>query len=199
MLEILLRGYRAAEPKVLRARHLLEEVGDAGGLAFYPMVWAETALAAGDSAVTLALSTEAERALRITENDYSRRTAAAVLAESLTLLDRIDEAEAYLAYARAADPTDLQTHVMVQRAEARMALARGDIAEAERSATEASRLLEGAEAPLEQAQVLIVWSEVHTAKGSTDEARDALTRARSLMIHKGAEAAVRHIDTLMMP
>jgi ATP/maltotriose-dependent transcriptional regulator MalT len=163
------------------------------------MVWAGAALAVGDAPVALALSTEAERALRITENDYNRHTAAAGLAESLTLLDRLDEAEAHLAYAREADPTDLQTHVMVQRAAARMALARGDIAEAERSTTEASRLLEGAEAPLEQAQVLIVWSEVHTATGATDRARDALTRARRLMIHKGAEAAVRHIDTLMMP
>ena len=199
VLEILLRGYRDAKPNVLRARHLLEEVGDGVSLSYHPMGWAMAALATGDAPVALSLSAEAERALRLADNDYNRRTAAAVLAESLTLLDRLDEAEAHLAYAREADPSDLLTHVSVQRTAARMALARGDIAEAERSATEASRLLEGAEAPLEQAQVLIVWSEVYTAMGAPDRARDALTRARTLMVHKGADAVVRRIDTLMMP
>jgi hypothetical protein len=55
------------------------------------------------------------------------------------------------------------THVIVQRCAARIALARGDVNEAERAASDASHLLEGAEAPLEETELLIVWSELHTA------------------------------------
>ena len=68
-----------------------------------------------------------------------------------------------------------------------------------RKATEASRLLDGAEAPLDETEVLIAWSEVYAASGATDAARAALLRARGLMALKGAEAVVRRIDGLLSP
>ena len=197
-MEILLRGFANAVPATERVRQAMRDRGDSSGLAQVALLWGVYALTTGDATAAFQLASEAELAERELGSDYGRRTAAAILAESLTVLGQADEAQPWLMDALGADPSDVITHVIAHRAAARMAHARGDIGEAEREALEASRLIEGAETSLDQVEVLIVWSEVHLAKGAIGEAREALTRARGLMVHKGADAVVFRIDRLLM-
>ena len=112
------------------------------------------------------------------------------------MLGRIGEALTWLDDAGGADPTDVLTHVIIHRARSRLALAGGDLDEADRLAAAATRLLEDAEAALDQAEQYILWSDVHRARGDTAEAHEALEAARSLFEAKGATAAVWRVDIL---
>jgi len=58
------------------------------------------------------------------------------------------------------------------------------------------QLLVDVQSPLDEAETLIAWSEVHRAGGASDQAREALMKARGLMERKGATAVVRRIDRL---
>jgi len=53
------------------------------------------------------------------------------------------------------------------------------------------------QAPLDETETLIAWSEVLRAGGASDQAREALMKARALMERKGAAAVVRRIDVLL--
>ncbi len=61
----------------------------------------------------------------------------------------------------------------------------------------ALKSLADVQSPLDETETLIAWSDVHRAGGVSDQAREALMKARAMMERKGATAVVRRIDRLV--
>jgi tetratricopeptide (TPR) repeat protein len=156
--------------------------------------WAVFALYAGHLDLAIGIGTEYLPRLEAVGNENLRRTVAAGLAEAQAMLGQRPEAEALLDDAAAADPSDLITHVLVDRARAWLALQQGELEAAESHAASAMARLERAEAPLDVAQTLVLQGAVAAARGDHPAARAALTTAREVMEAKEAHAAVRSID-----
>ena len=177
-----------------RARAVIHEHGSfdssSAGVAF----WAALLLYAGQLERATKHGIEGQDQLIRVGNENLRLTMAGVVGEALAMLGRAEEAAPYIAEASTADASDVGTHVFADRARAWVALGRGDLAEADRYATQAMHRLERTEAPLDRAQTLVLQSAVAAARGDRDGARAHLDQARGLALAKGARAVVRAID-----
>lgn len=123
-MEILLKGFVGALRATERVRQSTRDLGDVRGLGQVAQMWSFYALTTGDASAAFHLATEGEQAARQLGSDYARRTAAAILAESLTVLRQIDKAQIWLTVALGADPCDVVTHVIARRAAAQRCRAR---------------------------------------------------------------------------
>ena len=195
--QVLERGYTAAEPDLARALSRLVEFGEVGTGAGNQVLWAICAILTGEIEPAARLASRAVTVLQGLGNEDALRTAQAVAGEAAALLGHVGDAERLLSEAAQAYADDVVTHVTIHRARSRLALLRGDVSSARRETELALKSLADVQSPLDEAETLIAWSEVHRAGGATDQAREALLKARALMERKGATAVVRRIDRLV--
>ena len=193
---ILEEGMPGAQSAMDRARATLAEHGDTVALGGITAFWPAFLLYVGDVALAAALAMEAQSSLSAQGNESGRQTVAALAGEALAKLGRADDATPYIEDASLADPSDVITHVIADRARACIELSRGNLEEAEAHAVRAMERQAGAEAPIDRAQSLITLAEIRTARDKPAEARILLAEARELMVAKEAHAIVRRIDAM---
>ena len=116
--------------------------------------------------------------------------AAAYLARSLLLQNRIEEAEDLADEADALAGQNLQTVIAARSVQAEILAARGDTGEALALAEEAVRLAAGTDIILDHANALATLARVRTADGDLEGAERASTSARELFTQKGATVLV---------
>ena len=195
--DVLEHGYEATATAVDDVRRLFADIKDDVSLALTLTTLGWVIGLAGEYEAAVKLSAEAAVRFDTLGAATARRSTSGDLAESLARLGRVDEAEEPLKDAHGADPADIAPHLVAARVEARIAVRRGALDEADRHAAAAASLLEGAEAPLDEAELHIVRSEIHSARGDVASACTSLELARSLLAAKGADAVVRRVDALI--
>jgi tetratricopeptide (TPR) repeat protein len=113
-------------------------------------------------------------------------TAAAVLAQALCALDRLDEADAWAARAiQLGASDDAHTQMLWRQARAKVLARRGEHAEAERLAREAVAISEGTDMLNMQGDANADLAKVLLLGGKADEAAAALEQALDRYERKG--------------
>jgi len=195
--QLLEHGYTAAEPDLARALSRLDEFGEVAGVANHQVLWATCAILTGEIEPAGRLAASAVTAFQGMGNEEVLRTSQAMAGEAAALLGHVGDAKRLLSEAALAYADDVVTHATIHRARSRLALLGGDVSSARRETELALKSLADVQSPLDETETLISWSEVHRAGGASDQAREALLKARALMERKGATAVVRRIDRLV--
>jgi tetratricopeptide (TPR) repeat protein len=208
---MVVRGrYRAMEGEIDEARRLIAlaaEVTEALGLRFHVAAHEEelgyVELHAGDAVAAEQAFRRNYEILDGLGDEGHKSTGAAGLARALCALGRYDEADRYASLAReVAAEDDVASQAIGRSAQALVASARGEHADAERLAREAVRIYAeaGAEAPQFVGDAWMDLAEVLRSAGRRAEAAEAAREALVLFERKGdrptSDSARAFIDAL---
>jgi class 3 adenylate cyclase/tetratricopeptide (TPR) repeat protein len=178
--------FDAARGLYAKGRALLEEIGA-------KLIAANTALNAAAVEMLAGAPAAAERELRATyellaelDENYTRPTVAAYLAQALSMQGRFLEAEAYARIAeKVAAEDDVGSQALWRSVRAKIVARDENLEEAVELAQEAVDLLRGTDRLLGQADALIVLADALGLAGRSAEAEDALANAVALYEQKG--------------
>lgn len=190
VLESLRGRHDTARSMLDNARSTLEEVGHDHGLM-------ETSYFAGLVELLADDPVAAEPHLRRAHQGLGRLgigadagQAAAYLARSLLLQDRLDEAEDYALQSDALAGQNPQTAIVSRSVQAEILAARGEFDEALTLAAEAVHLAAGTDILVDHANAVAAQARVRAAAGDTAGAAEAAAAAAALYEEKGATVEV---------
>jgi tetratricopeptide (TPR) repeat protein len=186
------------------ARAILAEtrahLAERGGGIFLAMATgmdsAQVELWAGDFAAAVDFGEEGCRLFDSLEEKSILSTAAAMLAQALYALDRLEEADAWAGRAATLGASDdALTQMLWRQVRAKVLARRGDVAEADRLAREAVAIGEQTEFLTGQADTHADLAEVRSVAGRSQEAAAALERALERYEQKGNIASARRTQS----
>ncbi|CAN5668805.1 AAA family ATPase [soil metagenome] len=159
--------------------------------------YAGALLAVGADVEAKEMAMEGAELLAAAGDEYQRLTLVALQVDAMArLAEDIDSVTDLLEEVARAAESDAYTQTISRRAGARQALAQGDLEGGARLASEALALLVTAQAPLEEAEAMMVLAEVALARGLPSEAAEHMREAQRAYAAKGAAAAVGRIAGL---
>ena len=137
-------------------------------------------------------------ALTALEENYYRPLVAAVWAQALFELGRLDEALAATATAEElASGDDLETQAVWRSVRAKVLSRRGNAGAALALAEQAVELMRRTDAPVMQADALLDLADIHAQAGRVDEAVEAVVEARLRYGLKGHVVGARRAEALL--
>jgi predicted ATPase/DNA-binding SARP family transcriptional activator len=168
-----------ARAALARSRSIFAGVGANLALGYWAIPAGLVEMAAGDTAAAEQHLRQGYEALRaITGERGAFAYLAALLAEALYALGRLDEAQLMTEEAQAAAaPDDIDPHAQWRATRAKLLARRGDLSAARRLVAEARALLPPACRPLPKAEALVAEAEINRLAGAPDQAAACLVAA----------------------
>ena len=173
---------------------MLEDIGASVLLAVPALYSAQVEILAGaPAAAETILRAELVRLDQMGEV-FFRATLGALLAQSLYLQGRFDEAEVEAQEAQGATEDDVDVECVCLAVRAKVLARRGQFVDAVRLAQAAVEILPSQDATLLRTEALLDLGEVHEIAGDYQEARAALEAARALAAEKRMQTRLARID-----
>jgi predicted ATPase/DNA-binding SARP family transcriptional activator len=171
--------FNDARAALARSRSIFAGLGANLALGYWAISAGRVEMAAGDSALAEQYLRQGYETLRaITGERGAFAYLAALLAEALYALGRLDEAQQMTEQAQsAAAPDDIDPHAQWRATRAKLLARRGELSAARRLVDEAQALLRPASRSLPRAETLVAEAEVNRLAGAPDQAAACLRAA----------------------